>query len=65
LRIEGSERSSLNPRPVHKNKYINKIRDLGGEDKGTREEFSGKSMDKKERNKQSAKLSRDRKKLYI
>jgi hypothetical protein len=67
-RHDGSERSSLNPRAIHKNKYINKIRDLGGDEKGTRggnEDFSAKSMDKKERNKQSAKLSRDRKKLYI
>lgn len=67
-RVDGSERSSgHNSRSVHKNKYINKIRGLGGEEKSSaiKEECSVKSMDKKTRNKFSAKQSRDRKKLYI
>ena len=64
-RVEGSERSSHNPQAVHKNKYINKIRDLGAEERGTKEECSVRSLDKKERNKFSAKQSRDRKKFYI
>ncbi len=64
---EGSEHSSGQGRSTHKNKYINKIRDLGGDEKNSvgREECSARSLDKKERNKVSAKLSRDRKKLYI
>ena len=51
---------------LHKNKYIHKIRDLGAEDKSSAaQEQSVRSLDKKERNKVSAKQSRDRKKLYI
>jgi hypothetical protein len=38
---------------------------LGAEDKGTKEDCSVKGMDKKMRNKFSAKQSRDRKKFYI
>jgi hypothetical protein len=67
-RVDGSERSSNhNSRTVHKNKYINKIRDLGAEERNSaaKEDCSAKSLDKKARNKYSAKQSRDRKKLYI
>lgn len=41
------------------------MREIGVEERGTRESCSGVSIDKKERNKFSAKQSRDRKKLYI
>ena len=66
-KIEASEMSSAQGRLTHKNKYINKIRDLGADEKNSlaKEECSARSLDKKERNKVSAKLSRDRKKLYI
>lgn len=58
----------------HKNKYVNRIKNFinqsgAGEDSAANPSGYGdssmKSMDKKERNKQAAKNSRDRKKLYI
>lgn len=57
-----------------KNKYVNRIKNYSnisgaGEDSAANPSRFGdssmKSLDKKERNKQAAKNSRDRKKLYI
>ena len=50
---------------MHKNKIINKIKGLGGEDKGTKEDYSYKGLNKKDRNKLSARISRERKKTYM
>ena len=64
LRVDPSEISSIN-KHMHKNKFVNKIRDMGAEERSSLQDVSVKSLDKKERNKVSGKLSRDRKKLYI
>lgn len=60
VQVEGSERSSFKNDQQHKK--CNKIR---GTDEVSHEHSLKPALDKKERNKASAKQCRDRKKLYI